>query len=115
MAFLALIAVLLGLPLAAFNAGGTAPSSAQAQAVRATLDVRSTRPLVVAGHGFVPAERVRVDADGRVKQVTANRSGRFVVRFAGIDTCSGLVLVARGSRGSRAEISFAQLSNIHCL
>jgi hypothetical protein len=96
------------------GAGGTR-AEATSKARGAALAVRRTRPLVVAGSRFLPHERVRVDAAGEVRRVRARRSGDFVVRFTAIDACNGVTIVARGSGGSRASVTFAQLSNVHCL
>jgi hypothetical protein len=78
------------------------------------LTVKTVQPLVFAGSGFVPRERVRVSTDGVAKRTGAGLAGRFVVRFPGVDFCNGGAIVASGSRGSRAELSFAQFSDVPC-
>jgi hypothetical protein len=106
---------------AAFNLGGTTPSSGMGGEVqmlpagpaRATLSVTSMRPLIVAGRGFKRREAVRVTAAGIVRRTQASRSGAFTVRFPGqTDGCAIGTVVAVGSRGSRAALNF---SNILCV
>jgi len=83
---------------------------AQAEPLRASLQLLDTTPVVVRGAGFGAAERVTVRASvgGRVatKQVVARTAGRFTVRFPGLsvgDRCTDAVfLSAVGNRGSRA-------------
>jgi hypothetical protein len=113
MAVLALIAFFFS--FLAFNVGGTVPESGTvAPAKRATLSVTAVQPLVVAGSGFIPGERVHVTAQGVGKRTRAGRAGRFTVRFPGVNLCSGGTVVARGSLGSRAALSFAQLTDVQC-
>ncbi len=71
--------------------------------------------MTVAGRAFKPGERVRLSADGRRKTVTAGARGGFKVVFPEANVCNGFVAVARGSKGSRATVTFAQFSNVHCL
>src|SRR5918992_6408629 len=111
MALVAVIGFFFG--FIAFNVGGTTPEGGTgtpvpntAPARAAKLALRSARPLVVVGSRFTPAERVRVTAAGTAKTVRAARSGQFVVRFVGVDPCNGVTIVARGSAGSRATLTF---------
>lgn len=82
---------------------------------RASLRIVGIDPVTVAGRGFKAKERVRVSADGRRKTVTASARGGFKVVFPEAIACNGFVAVARGSAGSRASVTFAQFSNVHCL
>jgi hypothetical protein len=107
MALLVLLALVVGLP-------GTSPASEQT-APRATLEIVGIEPVAVAGRGFKSGERVRVSADGRRKLVTAGALGGFRVLFLRASACDGLVVVARGAQGSRATVTFENLSNVHCL
>jgi hypothetical protein len=81
----------------------------------AALKVVRAQPLTVAGRGFRAAERVKLTANGRSKSVLASARGGFTVTFPEANTCNGVVVVARGSKGSRAAVTFAQFSNVHCL
>jgi uncharacterized protein Veg len=111
MAFLLLVAVpalsALTLPAASATPAGTTG--------RAALEIVQTSPLTVAGRGFKAKERVRVTANGGRKSVTAGRRGRFEVAFPTANTCNGVFVVAVGSKGSRASVTFAQFSDILCL
>jgi hypothetical protein len=111
MALLALLAV-LALSTLVLPAASAAPANA---ADRATLKIAGISPFIVAGQGFKPKERVRVSADGRRKFVTAGTRGGFRVAFPAANVCNGVVVVAVGSKGSRASVGFSQLANIHCL
>jgi hypothetical protein len=76
---------------------------------RAKLVLVDTHPVVVAGRGFAPAERVtlRTTLNGRriTKHVTATRTGRFTVRLATEDAeCTPLAISAVGREGSRASL-----------
>jgi hypothetical protein len=76
---------------------------------RAKLVLVDTHPVVVAGRGFAPAERVtlRTTLNGRriTKRVTASRTGRFTVRLAAEDAeCTPLAVSAVGREGSRASL-----------
>jgi|Tabmets5t2r1_1033131.scaffolds.fasta_scaffold00187_6 hypothetical protein len=115
MAVLALIAILVGLPansLASENATTTAPASRSA---RPTLTIVATDPVTVAGRGFKASERVSLTGNGRRKSIVAGPRGGFTVVFAQASTCNGFTAVARGSKGSRASVKFAEFSNVHCL
>jgi hypothetical protein len=99
----------------AFNLEGTTPSSGTGELVApTTLSVKAVQPLVVTGSGFVPGERVRVTTGGIAKRTRAGRAGGFTVRFPGVSFCSGGSVIARGSLGSRAALSFAQLTDVRC-
>jgi hypothetical protein len=113
MGILALV-FFVGFALFSFNVGTTVPEAGVAPTVRATLSVEAVQPLVVAGSGFVPGERVRVTTEGVAKRTRAGRTGGFTVRFPGVSFCSGGNVIARGSLGSRAALSFAQLTDVQC-
>lgn len=68
---------------------------------RATLTVMDMHPLEISGRGFKSGERVVVSTATSRKSVTANASGRFVVRFTSLK-CAATTIVAVGSKGSRA-------------
>jgi hypothetical protein len=94
------------LALLAGSAGAEASSTA-----RAELRLVRTAPIVVAGAGFLPDERVtvRVAAKGerRARPATATRAGRFVVRFSSLvySHCYAQFRIwAIGAQGSRAEV-----------
>jgi hypothetical protein len=108
MAFLALLAILLGLPMLTSASPGGSPS-------RATLEVVNTAPLTVTGHGFKPRETVRVSASKLATTVRAGARGGFQVVFRRASACNGVVVFARGSMGSRASVSFANVASVHCL
>lgn len=116
-----MLLLLLVAVFAAFNLGGTTPSSGTGTQVPmvpatpgpATLSVTIMRPLTVTGRGFKRGEAVRVTAAGIVRRTRASRSGTFTVRFPGqTDGCAIGTVVAVGSRGSRAALNF---SNILCV
>jgi hypothetical protein len=114
MALLVLLVLLLGLPaMSLASSSGTTP--ADKSAARAALKIVGIEPVTVAGRAFKSGERVRVSADGRKKTVTAGTRGGFKVIFPQANVCNGLVVVARGSEGSRATVTFANFSNVHCL
>jgi hypothetical protein len=115
MALIALILFLFSATLV--PAGGTVveSSAVASQTSRAALKVVRAQPLTVAGRGFRAGERVTVKADGLTRSVTAGARGGFTVTFPEANTCNGVVVVARGSKGSRATVAFAQFSNVHCL
>ena len=125
MSLLAILASLLFLPsYVLFNVGASDSRSATAtptpvapSAVRPTakLTLTRARPVTVAGRGFVPSERVRVEADGTARTTIAGARGTFVVRLSAVDACNGATIVARGSAGSRGTLVLGQLSNVHCL
>lgn len=113
MVLLALIAIFL-VPAMTLTAESS-PTAADTTAARATLKIVGVEPVTVTGRAFKSGERVRVSADGRRKTVTAGARGGFKVIFPQASACNGLVVVARGSDGSRATVTFANFSNIHCL
>lgn len=121
MALLALVALVFALPLYTLtNVGSetTTPEAVPAPSTplpkgttsngRASLSLRSLRPLTVLGRGFKSGERVRVSGAG-VKRVVASRRGGFAVRMAYQDPCASLSITAVGSKGSRASLNFSQL------
>ena len=115
MALLALITMFIGLPaisLASESPTTTAPASPSA---RPTLMIAATDPVTVAGRGFKPDERVSLTGNGRRKSIVAGPRGGFTVVFPAANVCNGFTAVARGSKGSRASVKFAQFSNVHCL
>lgn len=116
MAFVALLLYLLGATL--FNVGGTVPGSGLAPAVqtgRAELEILRPEPLTVVGRAFMQREQVRVSVDGKRKSVVAGPRGGFKISFPEANACNGIIVVARGSKGSRASVAFNQFSNVHCL
>jgi hypothetical protein len=99
------VTLVLGLALAVLGSTAIGGESRK----KATLRLSSDAPLTLRGANFLPSERVRVTVSGgelrRTKQVTATRSGVFVVRFdAAYDRCSGYIARAVGTRGSRASV-----------
>ena len=70
------------------------------------LQVADRAPLVVAGVGFGPRERVAltvsVDGERTHRTVVATPRGTFITRFAQIrlDACTGATLLATGRRSS---------------
>jgi hypothetical protein len=85
------------------------------QASRAALTVVRAQPLTVAGRGFRAGERVKLKADGLTRSLTAGARGSFTISFPEANTCNSVLVVARGSKGSRAAVTFGQFSNVHCL
>jgi hypothetical protein len=84
-------------------------SSAGSARPKAKLMLVDTQPVVVAGRGFAPAERVtlRTALNGRqvTKRVTASRIGRFTVRLAVTDAeCDPFTVSAVGREGRRAML-----------
>jgi hypothetical protein len=79
-----------------------------AQPRRATLELRSTDPLVVLGRGFAPREPVLVTARAgdarRIVPLVTHRNGTFRARFKKLrlGPCALLTVRAIGTRGSRA-------------
>jgi hypothetical protein len=110
LALLALIAILVGLPAVSLASEGSPASPS-----RAELTIVRVQPLIVAGRAFKAGEKVSLSADGRRKTVTAGPRGGFKVSFPEMSACNGVTVVARGSKGSRASVNFAQFSNVHCL
>ena len=78
-----------------------------AQPRRATLELRSTNPVVVVGRGFAPREPVFLTATAgstqRIVPLIAHRNGSFRARFRlRLGRCSAATILAVGTRGSRA-------------
>ena len=98
-------ALTLGVVFAALLAVGSAAAGTGATP---RLHLVSDAPVVVAGAGFRPYERVRllVSAPGpSTRGVRAGRLGRFRVALrVSMPRCGGLVVQALGSRGSRAMV-----------
>lgn len=118
---MALVALVFALPLYTFGGGEAetatpeavpAPSTPLPKGTtsngRASLSLRSLRPLTVMGRGFKTGERVRVSGAGS-RMVVASRRGGFAVRMAYQDPCASLTITAVGSKGSRASLNFSQL------
>lgn len=83
--------------------------SDESSVARPTLTLVAEAPVVLAGRGFVPGERVAVKVNGiggqLSKTVTAGRRGGFTVRFLPADAaCGPLRASAVGTKGSRASI-----------
>ena len=79
-----------------------------AQPRRASLELRSTDPVVVLGRGFASREPVLVTAKSgktqRIVPLVARRNGTFTARFKKLrlGPCAPLTIRAIGTRGSRA-------------
>ena len=106
------IATLLVAFLVLAPAGAAAQESA---AGKAKLRFMSASPLKVKGTGFVSGERVLVRVvrgkNGLTrKRATASRTGIWVLSFPGVayERCSGLIVNAVGSQGSRAGLKLPQ-------
>jgi hypothetical protein len=103
------IVLIVGVSAIGVAAGSVDGSSER----RARLYLADAAPLVLRGTGFVAGERVRVTVSAestRTRRVVAGRSGRFVVRFAGVayDRCNDLLAQAAGSEGSLARLKRPQ-------
>jgi hypothetical protein len=112
MALVALLFLFFAFPAMTLSPGSgetqsAPPATTTAKTGRASLTMKSLRPLTVAGSGFKAAERVRITGAG-TKTLTASRGGAFTTRLTGADPC-GLTIVAMGSRGSRASLNFSKL------
>ena len=99
----------------ASTAAGSGTIASTKPTGEASLRIVGIDPVALAGRGFKARERIRVSADGRRKTVTASARGGFKLVFPEANACNGFVAVARGSAGSRASVTFAQFSNVHCL
>jgi hypothetical protein len=92
-----------------------APPAAASVQVRASIELVSNSPFVVAGTGFRPAEQVRLVAyRGAVRTtrtVSATRRGTFRVRLAASAGagCAVVAVTATGSKGSRAALKIMPL------
>ncbi len=78
-----------------------------AQPSRASLELRSTNPVVVLGRGFVSREPVLLTATAgtiqRIVPLVARRNGTFKARFRlQLGRCAPVTVLAVGTRGSRA-------------
>jgi hypothetical protein len=78
-----------------------------AQPRRASLELRSTNPVIVVGRGFVPREPVLLTATAgsvqRIVPLIARRNGTFRARFRlQLGRCAPVTVLAVGTRGSRA-------------
>jgi hypothetical protein len=86
------------------------PAPAAPGQSRASLQLESTKPLVVGGRGFGSREPVLLtytaaDLTRRVLGVRADRTGVFTARFAiRPGRCSAFTVRAAGVRGSRAVL-----------
>jgi hypothetical protein len=91
-------------------------ASGAAALAHPTVTVTSMRPVTVAGRGFLRGEHVRVVVYSKrnvTKYVVASRRGRFVLRYPiAVGDCSGVHVVARGSRGSRASYSLTTTCDV---
>ena len=114
MAHLVLLVLVVGLSTTTLTSDGSGTAATQPTG-RASLKIVAVEPVAVAGRGFKPRERVKVAADGRRKTITASARGGFKVVFPEASVCNGFAAIARGSQGSRASVTFAQFSNVHCL
>jgi hypothetical protein len=82
-----------------------------AQPRRASLELRSTDPVVVLGRGFAPREPILLTATAgsiqRVVPLIARRNGSFKARFRlRLGPCAPVTILAVGTRGSRAILQF---------
>jgi hypothetical protein len=82
--------------------------AAGAKPQRASLQLRSTNPVVVLGRGFVAREPILVTAraenEHAIVPLVARRNGSFTARFKKLrlGPCESLTVRAIGTRGSRA-------------
>jgi hypothetical protein len=78
------------------------------------LRLLDRQPLIVRGKSFLPRELVRVtvttEGQRSVKRIRAGATGTFTANFVPVelDRCSGLLVVAAGSRGSQARLKLPQ-------
>jgi hypothetical protein len=120
MALVALVALVVAFPLFTFS-GAEPETTTQAMPApstplpkgtaangRASISLRSLRPLTIVGRGFKSGERVRVSG-AAAKSAVASRGGGFVLRLGNVDPCASLSITAVGSKGSRAALNFSQL------
>jgi hypothetical protein len=82
-----------------------------AQPRRASLELRSTDPVVVLGRGFARREPILLTATAghiqRIVPVIARRNGTFKARFRlRLGRCAPVTILAVGTRGSRAILQF---------
>jgi hypothetical protein len=106
------IAVKSGLVVAAACLLAAVSAATASNQGRPALSLVSERPVVLAGSGFRPGERVRVrvSVGGKsfAKRLAASRGGRFRARFAQANTpdCALFVASAVGGQGSRATLRY---------
>jgi hypothetical protein len=83
-------------------------SLAGVRSVRPALRLTDGAPLTIRGTHFRAGERVRVTAislGSATRRTSAGPGGSFVMRLAiKYNRCSGLTVIARGTKGSRAAI-----------
>ncbi len=94
--------MVLGVVLSALLIVGSTNASSTARLVFV-----SDQPVIVAGTGFRPYERVRllITPGPSTRTVRAGQLGRFRVTLRlSIPRCGGVVVQALGNRGSRAMI-----------
>ena len=107
--------LLVAWSLALLSLAAMPADAATADAARvARLRLEKLSPLTVIGDAFGKRERVRVtitptSGAPATKRLRAKRSGTFVVRFPGVETCGGFEAVAVGRRGSRASLQFSSV------
>jgi hypothetical protein len=97
-------ALVLGVAVVALASAGLAGVNGLRPALRLT----DGAPLTVRGTHFRPGESVRIRAislGSATARTSAGPGGSFVMRLAiKYNRCSGLTVLARGSKGSRAAI-----------
>jgi hypothetical protein len=80
------------------------------------LQIEGTAPLVVAGRGFGPSERVtlRISGGNVPRLLRADENGSFRIRLGAlrIIRCSSLIVTAAGASGHAA---FAHLPRTACI
>jgi hypothetical protein len=105
--------LLIAWSLALLSLAAVPADAASADAARdARLRLEKLSPLTLIGNAFGKRERVRVTITPTssapvTKRLRAKRTGTFLVRFPGVETCSGFEAVAIGRRGSRASFQFS--------
>ena len=93
----------------------SASSAATGPARHATLAIKSTMPLRVAGSGFKATEQVQLTVRSRRKIVRADSHGRFYTPMPPIDPCNGFIVTAKGGKGSNASIAFNVAWRMYCV
>ena len=82
------------------------------------LSLVQRQPPLVAGAGFVPAERVTVTAitlyGPKIVRVTASASGSFRARFARTDDECGAPVAFR-ARGVSGRTAWLRLASVRCV
>jgi hypothetical protein len=101
------VVITLVLGAAAVAVAAAAPTGRGTE-TRPALRLVQSAPIALRGTHFRSGERVRISAtSGRsaVKLATAGPTGTFVVRFTiRYSRCNGLMVVARGAKGSFAML-----------